>query len=146
MFPLYTGRQLISNVVLIPAVRQSGSIICVYGFWLFPTVGYYKILDMFPLCCFPSNSDGKIVCFQCWRPGFNPWVRKIPWRRKRQPTPVLLPGKFHGWKNLIGYSPWGCKESDMTKRLCLHFSLCFHQTLNIFSLCYTVNPCCLVCI
>ena len=63
-----------------------------------------------PLGSFPGGSNGKIVCLQCWRPGFNPWFGKIPWRRKRQPTPVLLPGKFHGWRNLIGYSPWGCKE------------------------------------
>ena len=41
------------------------------------------------------------------------------WRRKRQPTPVLLPGEFHGWKSLVGYSPWGRKESDTTEWL--HF-------------------------
>ena len=41
------------------------------------------------------------------------------WRRKWQPTPVLLPGKFHGWRTLVGYSPWSCKESDMTEQL--HF-------------------------
>ena len=40
------------------------------------------------------------------RPGFGPWVRKILWRRKWQPTPVLLPGKSHGWKSLVGCSPW----------------------------------------
>ena len=45
---------------------------------------------------------------------FNPWVRKIPWRRKWQPTPVFLPGKPHGWKSFVGYSPWGHKESDTT--------------------------------
>ena len=45
------------------------------------------------------------------------------WRRKWQPTPVLLPGKSHERRSLIGYSPWGRKESDMTKRLHLHFSL-----------------------
>ena len=44
--------------------------------------------------------------------GFDPWVGKIPWRRKWQPTPVLLPGKFHGRKSLVGYSPWGRKEQD----------------------------------
>ena len=49
-----------------------------------------------------------------WRPGFNHWVRKIPWRRKWQPTPVLLPGKSHGWRSLVGYSPQGHKESDTT--------------------------------
>ena len=46
---------------------------------------------------FPGGSDGKSVCLQCGRTGFDPWVGKIPWRRKRQPTPVLLPGKSHGW-------------------------------------------------
>ena len=49
----------------------------------------------------------------------NPWVGKIPWRRKWQPTPVVLPGESHGGRSLVGYSPWGHKESDMTERL--HF-------------------------
>ena len=47
------------------------------------------------------------VCLQCGRLGFDPRVGKIPWRRKWQPTPVLLPRKFHGWRSLVGYSPWG---------------------------------------
>ena len=51
------------------------------------------------------------------RPGFNPWVGKIPWRRKWQPTPVFLPGKSHGLRSLVGYSPRGRKESDTTERL-----------------------------
>ena len=62
----------------------------------------------------------RIVCLQCGRPGFHPWVRKIPWRRKWQPTPVLLPGKSHG-QSLAGYSPWGHKESDTTEWLHFHF-------------------------
>ena len=70
---------------------------------------------------FPGGSNGS-VCLQCGRPGFDPWIQKIPWRRKWQPTPVLLPGKFHGWRSLAGYSPWGSKESDMTERLHFHFS------------------------
>ena len=69
---------------------------------------------------FPGGSDGKSVCLQCGRPGFDPWVRKIPWRRKWQPTPVLLPGKSHGWRNLVGYNPWGHKGLDTTERL--HFT------------------------
>ena len=45
-------------------------------------------------------------------------------RRKWQPTPVLLPGKSNGWKSLVGYSPWGHKESDTTERLhSLHFTI-----------------------
>ena len=39
------------------------------------------------------------------------------------PTPVLLPGKCHGWRSLVGCSPWGCEESDTTERLHFHFSL-----------------------
>ena len=56
-------------------------------------------------------------CLYYRRPGFDPWVEKIPWRRKWQPTPVLLPGESHGWRSLVGYSPWGRKESDTTERL-----------------------------
>ena len=40
---------------------------------------------------------------------FNPWVRKIPWNKKWQPTPVFLPGKFHGRRSLVGYDPQGCR-------------------------------------
>ena len=49
--------------------------------------------------------------------GLDPWVRKIPCRRKWQPTPVLLPGKTHRQRSLVGCSPWGHKESDMTELL-----------------------------
>ena len=44
------------------------------------------------------------------RPRFDPWVWKIPWRRKRQPTPVFLPREVHGQRSLAGYSPWGRKS------------------------------------
>ena len=46
------------------------------------------------------------------------WVRKIPWSRKWQPTPVFLPGKSHGQRSLMCYSPWDCKKSDMTEHAC----------------------------
>ena len=49
------------------------------------------------------------------RPGFDPWVGKIPWRREWQPTPVFLPGESHGQGSLVGKSPWGCKELDTTE-------------------------------
>ena len=48
---------------------------------------------------------------------FDPWVREIPWRRKWHPTPVFLPGQSHVQRSLLGYSPWGCKKSDMTECL-----------------------------
>ena len=46
---------------------------------------------------------------------FHPWVGKSPRRRAWQSTPVFLPGEFHGQRSLVGYSPWGCTESDTTK-------------------------------
>ena len=55
----------------------------------------------------------------CGKPGFDPWVGKIPWRRERLPIPVFWPGEFHGQRSLAGYSPTGCKELDMTEQLSL---------------------------
>ena len=54
------------------------------------------------------------------------WVRKIPWRREWQPTPVFLPGKSQGLRSLAGYSSWGRKELDATEQLILLLSLSFH--------------------
>ena len=64
--------------------------------------------------------------FACWcrrhkRLGFDPWVGKIPWSRKWQPTPLFSPGKFQGQKNLASYSPWGCKESDVHRHILYYF-------------------------
>ena len=59
-----------------------------------------------------GGSDGKESACNEGRPGFDSWVGKIPWRRKWQPTPGFLPGIFHGRRSLVGYSPWGHKESD----------------------------------
>ena len=53
---------------------------------------------------------------RCRRLRFDPWAGKIPWRRKWQPTPVFLPGKSHGQRILVGYSPWGRKELDATEQ------------------------------
>ena len=58
----------------------------------------------------------KAVFLQYGRPGFDPWVREIPWRKTWKPTPVFLLGEFCGQRNLVGYSPWDCKESDMTEQ------------------------------
>ena len=60
----------------------------------------------------PWGLSGTEPACQWRRCRFNPWVRKIPWRRKCQPTPVLLPGKPHGPRSLAGYSPW-CRLPSM---------------------------------
>ena len=62
----------------------------------------------------PRGTSGKETTCQCRRQkrrGFHSWVGKIPWRRARQPTPVILPGESHGQRSLAGYSPWGRKKS-----------------------------------
>ena len=51
---------------------------------------------------------------------FNPWIGKIPWSRKWQPTPVYLPGKFYGPRSLEGPSPWDCKVLIRTEHACTH--------------------------
>ena len=79
---------------------------------------------------FPGGSDGKTICLQCGRPGFDPWVGKIPWRRQWQPTMILLPGKSHGRRSLVSYSTWDCKESDTTERL-LSFSVYLNPFPNL---------------
>ena len=55
------------------------------------------------------------------RHGFDAWVEKIPWKRAQQPTPVFLPGESHEQRNLVGYSPWGCKKSDKTEQLSIQY-------------------------
>ena len=70
---------------------------------------------------------------RCGRPGFDPWVGKIPQRRERLPTPIFWPGEFCGL-----YSPWGHKESDMTKQLPLSLR---HKGFEVFTSSYVhVQP------
>ena len=81
-----------------------------------------NIFSMSHVICgaFQGGACGKesaCQCKRCKRQGFYPWVWKISWSRKQKPTPAFLPGKFHGQRSLVGYSPWGCKESDTTEWL-----------------------------
>ena len=66
---------------------------------------------------FPGGSDSKEGACSAGGREFDPWVRKTPWRSEWQPTPVFLPGDFHGQRSLVGYSPWGHKESATTQQL-----------------------------
>ena len=89
---------------------------------------YFKIVVELPPGTFSSwGFPGGLMVIesagQCRRHGFDPWVRRIPWRRKWQPTPVFLPGKSHGQRSLASYSPWGHKESDRTEWLSTHIHI-----------------------
>ena len=67
------------------------------------------------------------------RPGFDPWVGKIPWSRERLPTPVFWTGEFHGL-----YSPWGRKESDTTEKLSLSLKYSSLVVVLVAQLCPTL--------
>ena len=93
--------------------------------------------------------ESACQCRRLKRRGFNPCVKKIPWRRKWQPTAVFLPGECHGQKSLAGYSPWSHKELATTEHTHTHththtvFMKCFLLILRFFvslhaSLCYAV--------
>ena len=78
---------------------------------------------------FLGGTNGKEPACQfkrCKRPRFDLWVTKIPWRREWQPTPVFLPGEFHGQRSLVGYTPWGHKESDTTWVINTHTHTIFY--------------------
>ena len=81
---------------------------------------------------FPGGASNKESTCQCRRQRFNPWVGKMPWRRKWQPTAGFLPGKSPGQRSLVSYTPWGRKESDTARhtqtltnlsRLCSSFAV-----------------------
>ena len=62
-----------------------------------------------------SHKESACQCRRCKkRLGFDTCIRKISWRRKWQTTPVFLSGKSHGQRSLVGYSPWSCKESQLS--------------------------------
>ena len=73
---------------------------------------------------FPGGASGKESACQGMRCEFDSWVGKILWRRRWQPTPVFLPGEFHGQRRLAGYSPWGHKELGMTEHTHTHSHYC----------------------
>ena len=88
-----------------------------------------------------QKKEGAVCAMQqTW---FDPWVGNIPCRKEWSPSPVFLPGEFHRQRNLVGYSPWGCKELDMTARL----TLMFEERISFFKKEFTlhdifnVSPC-----
>ena len=81
-----------------------------------------------------------LQCRRHRRCGFDPWVKKIPWRRKWQSTPVFLPGEPHGQRRLAGYSPKGHKKSDVTEHTHTRIiSKTWHLSPLEFSLYYANN-------
>ena len=92
-----------------------------------PSIGkifsFYCLFLTIYLFGFLGGGVVKESTCQCWRHGFDPWVRRISCRRKWQPTPVFFPGQSHGQRSLAGYNPWGHKESDRTEHTFVYFIL-----------------------
>ena len=102
----------------------------VLGQHLFSMLGLITISSSSGLPRWLGGKESTCQCRSCKRHGFDPWVRKIPWSRKWQPTAVLLLGKSYGQRSLMSYSPWGCRELATTE--------CTHQHTYITSI--TVIP------
>ena len=75
--------------------------------------GAYKIIGGLPR--WYNGQESTCQCRRSKRCEFSPWVQRIPWRRKWQPSQVFLPGESHGERSLVGYRPWGRKDSYMTE-------------------------------
>ena len=78
---------------------------------------FFNSLWIFSFLGFPGGSDGEESACNAGDQRSIPELGRIPWRRKRLPTPVFLPGESHRQRSLAVYSPWGHKESDTTELL-----------------------------
>ena len=96
---------------------HNGSLLRQCSFWAFSITLFYifknhLFIHSLVLLDFPDGSDGKASAYNVWDPGSIPGYSCLEY-------PVFLLGKSHGWRSLVGYGPWGCKESDVTEWL--HF-------------------------
>ena len=97
--------------------------VCLYIWRARSTYFQITCMDIFPLCWNEQrHCSRKFALTQQMRETqVQPLGQEDPLRRKWQPTPVFLPGKSHGWRSMVGYSPWGSKESDTTEWFHFHF-------------------------
>ena len=103
---------------LVPSVVADGHYIAATRTWLLSPQFLFFRPQILSHLEFPGGASGKEPTCQCRRHKryrFHPWMRKTPWRRTWHPTPVFLPGESHGRRSLVGYSPWGLKEADMSE-------------------------------
>ena len=112
-FPLYLEcASLLTQLQIIPIHFFIKTKVkpAIYDKMSFIFIAFYRILNK--ILSFLWWFSGRVFTCQCKRCEFYTWVRKIPWRRKWQPTLVFLSGKSHEQRSLAGYSPWGCKRVE----------------------------------
>ena len=135
---LLKKQQLYAKLTSQESVSSSfGKMMAITGFHI--SILYTKAYNIYFF-----EITGRTICFifhysrqlsqyriflQCRSPRFDPWVRKILWRRRWQTTPVSLPGKSHGQRSLVDCIPWGHKESGTTERLTLSLTLVYNPIL-----------------
>ena len=110
--PMQSGNQIRKKVILNnPINGQDFFYIIIFSYLISRLHGTFKDLS--------HDTRAPLVAQTVKNPpaiqDFDPWVRKILWRRKWLPIPVFLPGEFYRQRRLVGYSPWGCKELDTTE-------------------------------
>ena len=123
------------NVLVV--FQTLGSIPLISRIILISVHSYLMTVSLAGLPRWPSGEQSACYCGRLKRRRFHCWVRKILWKKERQPTPALLPEKSHGRRSLVGCSPWSCKESDSTDQACPSFYECDVEPLYVF----TVDAC-----
>ena len=104
-------------------VKSTASLVRCSGFRLLMGLLWANFLpSLSSLWGFPGGASGKESTYQYRWYSFNPWVQKMPWSRKWQPTPVFLLGESHGQGSLVGYSPWGCSGAQLSNWTHTHTS------------------------
>ena len=127
-------------------IEQLSLFICLY---FDSTIKLYHCMYALKFCInsiiwhgLPKRCSGIEYAYQCSRHkrwGFSPWVRKISWSRKWQPTQIFTTGIFHGQMSLVHYCPWRCKQSDMTEWLSVHACVHTHTLYGMhFVLVFTI--------
>ena len=114
-------------------------------FIFFSNMIYHRVLNIL-LCAMQASPVAQqwrihLQCRRHGRSGFDSWVGKIPWRGKCPSTPVFLLGKYHGQMSLVGYSPWGHKELDLTQATaCMQAVLYSKSLLSVHSIYNSLYP------
>ena len=139
-FDTFIDCKMITSTVLANTAITSHIywLVCVCVWW-----EHLRSVFLVTIRGFPGGARGKVRAWQGGdlRSGFNPGVRKIPWRRNWQPTSVFLSEKSHGQRVQEGYSSWGCKEWDPSEWLSIQQPSSIEYTIiNLKSLCCTLDP------
>ena len=116
--PIFSHISISETLITMHAPIKIGSYSCRFELKVFMKISTNTRVWRLPR--WHGGEKSACPCRRHKRSRLDPSVRKIPWRKKWQPNPVFLPGKFHGQRSKGGCSSWGCKKLDSTERLSMH--------------------------